>query len=143
MLTEALCNAYMVRHEGKVRFCHSEGWSLRNEALMSSVLRRAANSCHHRIIACDDHVDPSSFAAGDWVSTSKAKIEAPSQGSATYCAKGAGGVDIRNTLDHRVVSESLECSVKCIEVVEEFLASPHTCEMQSQVAKQRHAGQAA
>ena len=69
---------------------------------------RVANTRSHWITACDAGMDPSEFAKGDWVKEARAKVKAPLQGGATYCAKGTGGVEMRNTLDYFVVSESLE-----------------------------------
>ena len=94
---------------------HSEGWSPRNEALMSAVLRRAADTRSHWIIACDANMDPAEFAAGDDVQESKAEVKAPAQGSASYCGKRAGEDDIRKTFGCFVVSEWLErnCESEC------------------------------
>ena len=52
-------------------------------------------------------LDTTEFARSDWVKDSRHKVKAPPRGSATYCAKGTGGVKIRKTLDYFWVSESL------------------------------------
>ena len=76
-------------------FCHSEGWRVRNEALMSRVLKMVANARSHWIRACDANMDLTEFANGDWVNRSKAKVKAPPQGSATFCAKSTREVESR------------------------------------------------
>ena len=53
------------------------------------------------------NMDPKDFARGGWVMESRVQVESPRQGSATYSAKRAGGVEMRKTLDYFVVSESL------------------------------------
>ena len=57
-------------------FRHSEVWSSRNEALMSLVLRRVADTWHHWIITCDANMEPNEFAMGDWVGELKDKQSA-------------------------------------------------------------------
>ena len=42
---------------------------------------------------------------GDGFMESRAEVKAPPQGSATYCAEGTGGLEIRKTLGNFVVSE--------------------------------------
>ena len=59
---------------------HSEGWSVRNEALMSNW-----------IISFDANMEPNDFAEGHWVKEATAKVKAPPEGSATYSAQGTGG----------------------------------------------------
>ena len=108
-----------------VYFWRSEGRRVRNEALMIAVLKRGANTRSHWIIACDANVDPTEFVGSDWVDDSRAKVGAPPRGSATYCAKGTGGVEIRKLLDYFVVSEALEENIVNVDVVNEYLVSPH------------------
>ena len=55
-------------------FWHSEGWRVRNEALMSRMLKMVANARSHWIIVRDAIMDPTEFANGDWVNNSKAKV---------------------------------------------------------------------
>ena len=107
-----------------VYFWHSEGWSVRNEALMSTVLNVFANTRSHWIIACDAHMEANDFAQGHWVKEARARVKAPTQGSATYCAKGAGGLEIRKTQDYFVVSESLDGKIENVVVINEYLTSP-------------------
>ena len=40
-------------------------------------------------------MDPSGFAQGDSVKEARAKVKAPTQGSATYCGKGTGSAEVR------------------------------------------------
>ena len=60
-------------------------------------------------------VDPNQFARCGWASESWAKVKAPPQGSATCCAQGIGGVDIRQTLDYFVVSEAFEGKIEKVD----------------------------
>ena len=78
------------------------------KALLSTVLKRAANTRGKWNIACDANMDPSEFAEGVWVMGSRAEGKAPPQGSATYCAEEKGGVEVRKRQDYFVVSESFE-----------------------------------
>ena len=88
-------------------YWNSEVWSSRIEAPMSPVLGRLADTWHHWIITCDATVEPNQFAMGDSVGELKDKQSAPPQESATFCGKGAGGVDVRTTLDYFVWSAIL------------------------------------
>ena len=49
--------------------------SVRNEALMSTVFRKVANTRSHWVIACDANMDPSEFGMGEWVEESRAKVK--------------------------------------------------------------------
>ena len=103
---------------------------MRNEALVSRVLKMVANTRSHWIIACAANMDPTEFANRDWVNKSKTKVKAPPQASATYCVKIIGEVEIRKTLDLLVVSESLNGKIEKADEVNEHLMSPHkSCEM--------------
>ena len=58
-------------------------------------------------------MDPSEFAKGVLVMGSRAEVKAPPQGSATYCAKEKGGVEVRKTPDYFVVGESCKENRQC------------------------------
>ena len=77
------------------------------------------------MVVCDANRDPAESAKGDWVRESEAVIEAPMQGSATYCTGSAGEIEVRKTLDYIVVNESLKGKVKSVDVVDEYFTSPH------------------
>ena len=44
-------------------------------------------------------MDPSEFAKGDEAMEGRAKVKAPPKVSATHCAKGTGGVEVRETAE--------------------------------------------
>ena len=49
-----------------VHFWHSEGWTLRNEALLEAVLKRTRTSKHPWLIACDANMSPEDFEKSLW-----------------------------------------------------------------------------
>ena len=58
-----------------VYFWHSDGWSVRNETLMSTVLKRVANTRSHWTTACDANMDPTEFAWSDWLMSPEIKFK--------------------------------------------------------------------
>ena len=90
-----------------------------HEALMNAVLKRVPRS--NWIVACDGTLDPTDVARGKWVMQSRARGEAPPQGSATFCAKGTRGVEVRKRLHCLLVSESLEGIIVNVDLVTEDL----------------------
>ena len=48
---------------------------MRNEALVSRVLKMVANTRSQWNITCDGNMDPTEFANRDWVNKSKAKVK--------------------------------------------------------------------
>ena len=49
-----------------VLFCHSEGWTPRNEALLEAVLKQARTTGHPWLVACDANMCPEDFEKSLW-----------------------------------------------------------------------------
>ena len=105
---------------------HSEGWSVRNEAMMGTVPKKSfqhQKPLDYRL-RCQGGSESNSPGAVGSVSPGL-KLKLRRKGSATCCAQGIGGVDIRKTLDHFVVSEALEGKIenKQLEVPKKLLGA--------------------
>ena len=70
-------------------------------------------------------MDPNEFARSDWVNGFRAKVESPPQEAPRTVQGPQEGLAIRKTLDHFVVSESLEGKLENVDVVNEYLTSSH------------------
>ena len=93
------------KHIFAVYFWHSEGWNVRNDALMSAVLKRVVSIGSHWIVRCDANMDPTTFAGSDLVKDFRAKVKARKR---RVLCKGHSRSGHSKTLDHFVVSESLQ-----------------------------------
>ena len=83
---------------------------MENEALMSTLKKIGARSRYHWIIACYATMDPNEFAWKDSVMESRAKLKLQrKKAPRTELRAPDGGVEVRNSLDHFVVSESRGC----------------------------------
>ena len=98
---------------------------MRIEALMSTLLKKklpTPGATGSPLAGA--YMDPNELARVDWVKEARAKVRAPPQGSAAYCAKSTGA-ESRTTLDFFVVSESVEGKIEKVGVVNVYLPSPH------------------
>ena len=92
-----------------VNYWHSEGWTLKNEALMEAVVKQARTTRHPWLVACDVHMNPEDFKQSLWFKEGCMFIEAPEEGVSTCRSKGPNGELIERTYDKNIgVVEDLE-----------------------------------
>ena len=105
-------------------FCHSEGWTPRNEALIEAVVKQARKTrMTPWLIACNTNMMPEDFEKSMWFQTRRVFIEAP-KGASTCSLQSPKGILIERTCDY-VLQKSLKGKIKQIEVVEDFEFRPH------------------
>ena len=87
-----------------VYFWHSEGWTLRNEALLEAVLKQARTTRHPWLIACDANMCPEDFEKSLWFQKELTHVVTPKEAS-TCRSKGPkrSGSKERMTTSLRVV----------------------------------------
>ena len=73
-------------------FWHTEGWSPRNEAILEAVLRRARDTKHPWLVACDANM--SGFRKSLWFRRDQMNVIAP-EGVSTCRSKSAKGEWLR------------------------------------------------
>ena len=90
-----------------VYFWHSEGWTVRNEALLEAVLKQARTTRHPWLIACDANMCPEDFEKSLWFQRGLTRVVAPKEAS-TCRSKGKKEEWIERTYDYIVASGSLK-----------------------------------
>ena len=96
---------------------HSEGWTLRNEALLEAVLKQGRTTRHPWLIACDAKMCPEDF---------QTRADARGGPKRSTCrSKGPKEEWIERTYDYVVASGSLKGKILQMEVVEDFESRPH------------------
>ena len=117
-----------------VLFCHSEGWTPRNEALLEAVLKKATTTRHPWLKACDANMCPEDFENSLWFQRETMHVVAL-KGVSTCRSKGPKDVWIERTNDYATASGSLKERILQKEVVEDFESRP--CRALSYCGKKR------
>ena len=90
-----------------VHFWHSEGWTLRNEALLEAVLKRTWTTKHPWLIACDANMSPEDFEKSLWFRKDRMHVIAP-EGVSTCRSRSAKGEWVEKVDDCVIACSSVK-----------------------------------
>ena len=113
-----------------VYFWHSEGWTLRNEALLEAVLKQTGTTRHPWLIACDANMCPEDFEKSLWFQRELMHVVAPKEAS-TCRSKGPKDVWPKRCVARKNPSQcrcewsSQKEQISQTQVVEDFESRPH------------------
>ena len=105
-------------------FWHSEGWTLRNEALLEAVLKQARTT-RPPVVAWVANMGPEDFEKSLWFQREMMHVFVPERCIHVQVEKAQKMCGSKETYDYVVASGSFRGKILHMEVVEDFESRPH------------------